>query len=699
MKKSIQSIVIVFILFSFTAHAQWSMRQNNLLTDWGKQVTPDNAWQEYPRPQLERAEWKNLNGLWDYAVVPNSQDIKPKSWDGQILVPFSIETQLSGVGREVSDKESIWYRRSFEVPTTWKGKSLLLHFESSDFETMVWLNGKFLGSHRGGYDPFEFDISKAILGSNTQELVVKVFDPQLSVFKSSGKQMSSSLGYERCSGLWQTVWIEPVSAEASIISLKINTTLDNITLQTSLRGKSLDLKVKYEIFNGNSLVASATSSVNDKVSLKVPSPKLWSPESPFLYNIKVSLIKDSQNIDEVRSYCGIRTVSLSDSPNGRQILLNGNPIFQIGPLDQNYWPGGGLTPPSDAALIWEAEYLKRIGCNMVRLHIKQNLGRFYYHCDRYGLLVWQDFISAQRGNRNPEPNESDFWINEQKQMIEKLYNHPSIIMWVIFNESWGQHDSQRIFDLVETLDTTRLLSIASGWIDMPGVGDIRVIHDYTFRPAIPVPGTVTIAIVLGECGGFVSSVPPHNWTGRSNQSGKPSNSLFGGFNPEIPRDDNTKHDIFRPTFTYGDSFENQYSRFVDQLQLLQNSGLRAAIYTQMTDMKLEENGWLTFDRKVSKIDPDRLGNIHRRLFTAPPVQTILLPSSLNSPQSWEAAEILMPNVKETQEENALLDAALIQKNPSFESLKWKRVKGPFGNTVEPKPGMQWDVLDAYANLY
>jgi hypothetical protein len=689
--KSIPLLLTSICLFSIQINKaiaqEWEPVTDHILTVWAENVTPDNVWQVYPRPQLERTEWLNLNGLWDYAVAEMSKDTKPEKWEGKILVPFTIETQLSGIARELTEEEAIWYQRTFEVPGNWKKKSLLLHFEASDFETTVWLNGQLMGNHRGGYDPFTFDISGAVTGSGEQELLVKVYDPQASVFKSLGKQTGRTRDYERCSGIWQTVWIEPVPAKASIASIKINTSLKNVSLETSVRGKSSGLKIKYEVFDGNSLVASSTSDLNGVTSIDITSPKLWSPDSPFLYDLKVSLLKGKKSIDMVKSYCGLRTISIADASDGKEILLNGEPIFQMGPLDQNYWPGGGLTPPSDDAVKFEAKYLRQIGCNMVRLHIKRNPARFYYHCDRAGLLVWQDFVSAQNRNTNPDPEDSEFWFNEQKLMVEGLYNHPSIVMWIIYNEGWGQHDSERIYNLSKPLDASRLFSIGSGWVDYPGIGDIRDVHEYTYRPAVPVPGTHNRAIVLGECGGFASGLPENNWTGRSNMTGEPVNLISGGGHPTVPRDENIKHDIFRPTFTYGENFEKQYSRFVDQLHLLQNSGLRGAVYTQMTDMKLEENGYLTFDRKVSKVDPERLGEIHKRLYTDPPEQTIILESSADTPQTWQAAEIPLPNV---EKEEGVLDITLVQKEPEFDSLEWKEVSGPFGNSLETESGTHWD---------
>ncbi len=661
---------------------------STLITRWGKDVAPDNAWKEYPRPQMARKNWLNLNGLWNYTITSNSLDAQPSEWFGKILVPFSIEAPLSGVGRQVETNEAIWYKRIVQIPEEWKDKKVLLHFEASDFETTVWLNGKMVGHHKGGYQPFSFSLDARQI-QDSSELLVKVNDPKNEIFHSMGKQGSGTANYETCSGIWQTVWMEPVSKIASVESVKINTSLTDVTITAKISGTSSGLKIRYEIFDDGNLLQSLTSEAGSRSRMQIPNPKLWSPETPFLYDLKITLLNDSEITDVVECYFGMRTIATQVTEEATEVLLNGKPIFQMGPLDQNYWPDGGLTPPSDAAMEWEAEYLKRIGCNMVRLHIKQNPRRFYYHCDKLGLLVWQDFISG-RSNKNQIREQSDFWFNEQKEMIATLYNHPSIVMWIIFNESWGQHDTKRIFEQVQPLDSTRLLNIASGWTDNPELGNIRDIHDYTFRPAITAPGVDKRAIVLGECGGFASAVPPHNWLGRSNKAGVPVNPLFGGFNPEIPRDDNQKHDIFRPTFTAGEGLQKQYKQFMDNLHILQNSGLRAAIYTQMTDMKMEENGWLSFDREVSKIHPDSLRVLHNLLFKPPPMQKSLIPSSIKETQTWEMANIPIQEIKDRASEQSILDAVAVQENPDFNSLKWRIGEAPFGNFPDSHIGADWD---------
>jgi len=683
MRKYVLSLKICLLLLCFynTSGQEWKPVHANLSTQWTSGITPENVWKEYPRPQLVREDWKNLNGLWDYAVLKMSEP-KPSKFDGKILVPFSIEAPLSGVGRQVGIDEVIWYQRKFYVPVEWNDQRILIHFEASDFETTVWLNGKQIGSHKGGYDPFSFDLTASVIPGSPQELTVRVHDPHETIFRSLGKQSRKNAEYENCSGIWQTVWLEPVPVKASVSSITINPNLNAVTLTTNIRGESRDLKVKYEILENNRVIAAYSSEVNTPFKAEVTNPKLWSPGSPYLYDLKVSLVNGNTVLDVVKSYFGLRTISRGKTSSGEQFLLNGRPVFQIGPLDQNYWPDGGLTPPCDDAMLWEAKYLKSIGCNMVRLHVKVNPRRYYYHADKTGLLIWQDLVCGQSANLTPSMEESDFWLNEQKLMIESLYNHPSIVTWIVFNEAWGQHDPGRIIEWAINQDKSRIITGASGWIDVPQIGDIRDIHDYTSRPAIPVSATDKRILVLGECGGFASAVPPHNWTGRSNLTGTPVNLLSGGFSPTVPRDDNTKHDIFRPTFTQGEPFAKQYSIFIDHLNLLRNSGLCGAVYTQMTDMKSEENGWLTFDRKVSKVDEARLAAIHSRLFTDPPVQNIIFPPASADPQGWETAVAdYSEGMKRSMERNPAI-STILQNIPDLNTSKWSASGGPFpGNDV------------------
>jgi hypothetical protein len=659
------------LIAAATASAEWKAADIPIMTKWGKEVTPENAWIEYPRPQLVREDWQSLNGLWEFVVTKKGSQT-PTNYEGEILVPYPIESALSGVQRDVDVEEEIWYRRSLTIPEVWEGQRILLHFEAVDWETTVWINGKEVGSHRGGYNPFSFDISDALSADQEQTLLVRVWDPQGTVFKSLGKQDNRAEQYTRCSGIWGSVWMEPLPS-TSIESIKITASADGtVVIIPNIEGSTDGITIRYEALDEERIVYNVRTSVDRPRTLEIRNPKTWSPQSPFLYDLNVKLIKAGEVVDEIRSYFGLRTIALQDSDLGKQMALNGEAIFQIGPLDQNYWPGGGLTPPSDEAMIWECQYLKDIGCNMVRLHIKQNPRRWYYHCDRLGLLVWQDFISAQKQKRFEQVTgaESAQWLDEQEEMMDTLHNHPSIIKWIIFNEAWGQHDTERILKWTQEKDASRIISAASGWYDLPGESNIRDIHDYSFYPAIPALGTnPNRAVILGEVGGFAGAVPPHNWTGRSNVSGEPENILFGGFDPSVPRDANRKHDIFRPTFTYGEPFQIQYSQFVDSLCLLKNNGLTAVIYTQMTDMKLEENGWLTFDREVSKIEVEKLKSIHERLYKTPPKQSALHDAI------WKYSD----GTRKTQQWKA----------PDFDDSSWQSGVAPFGKGGTTPTNTTW----------
>ena len=603
-------------------------------TEWAEKITPENVHQEYPRPQHKRNSWKNLNGLWNYALTDKSNG-RPNAFKRTILVPFAIQAPLSGVEKELTADTAIWYQREISIPKNWKGKNVLLNFEASDWETTVWVNDVLIGKHTGGYTPFSMDITEGLKKGKKgkHNLVVKVWDHQGTMFTSEGKQKNGH--YVTVSGLWQTVWMEPVS-DAHLEALKITTSMyGDIHITPSINGNSENTEVEYKVLFNDKEVAFATA--GSLVSLKIDEPQLWSPETPNLYTIKATLKKNGKTVDVIESYAGLRTIELVDSEIGKQFYLNGKRMFQMGPLDQNYWPGGGLTAPSDEANAWEIQYLKDIGCNMVRLHIKQNARRWYYHCDTKGLLVWQDFICGPRKKvfKNVSFEEMSTWMDEQKSIVDNLYNSPSVVMWVVFNEAWGQFHTKKVLDWSMTLDTTRVISVASGWYDLPQEGHVRDVHDYTFRPSIPALGTdMNRLVILGECGGFASAVPDNNWTGRTNNDTKAKNALHGGFDPTPPRDNNKKHDIFRPTFTYGNAFEKNYGDFVDNLLFMQNNGLVGAVYTQFTDMKFEENGYLTFDRKVSKMDKAKLKAMHNKLYGELPSQSPIINSGLTENTEW-----------------------------------------------------------------
>lgn len=658
--------------------SKWKVKETPIITRWGKAVTPENAWREYPRPTMVRSKWKSLNGLWDLEFAPVSQTGIPEKWNNKILVPYPVQTALSGVARQPEADQAVWYKTAFDVPATWSGDRVILNFEAVDFESVIWINGTKAGRHLGSYENFSFDITEYLSAKGTNELVVKVIDETEITSRSVGKQIKKDINnYEDLTGIWQSVWIEPVNATASISDISISTTLSEISIDAVIAGKPNGVRLDYIVRDGEKTVASASAAPGEKVTLEISDPKLWSPETPFLYDIEVVLKKGNAVLDKIESYCGMRTIELSKGPQFNTIRLNGKEIFQVGPLDQNYWPESGLTPPSEKAMLWEIDYMRSIGCNMVRLHIKRNPRLYYTYCDRQGLLVWQDFVCGR--DTDPSKEHSGFWVKEQETMMKQLHNHPSIIMWVVFNEAWGQHDPENIFSHVESLDPTRIFSIASGWNDVTGMGSIRDLHDYTFVPSVPVKESR--AIVLGECGGFASAVPPHNWLGRSNKAGKVENPLFGGFDPATPQDTNSVHDVFRPTFTYGEAFNAQYARFIDNLYYLKASGLVAAVYTQLTDMKKEENGWLTFDREVSKVDPEKTAAAHRKLFGPAPQPEILYPARL----SWSYSVLPMP-----AKEKGVEDALILQRGVDADKLDWKETKAPFAYGTDRNCTPEWD---------
>ena len=455
---------------------------------------------------MVRKDWKNLNGLWDYAIRSKDQ-VRPESFDGQILVPYPVESALSGVKKTVTPNDKLWYRLSFEVPGNWPKGKLLLHFGAVDFQAEVWVNGTKLGDHAGGYDPFSFDITNAVKSSGPQELIVAVTDPTDRSTQPRGKQVLKPGGimYTAVTGIWQTVWLEPVPS-AYIRGLTITPDIDNnkLTVVVDAQGDTSGLSFSADA-KAFGFSATATSTQNT-LTLTVNNPKLWSPDSPFLYDLTVRLLQNGKPVDSVQSYFGMRKIALGKDDQGIQrLMLNNKPLFQYGPLDQGWWPDGLYTAPTDAALKYDLEVLKKIGCNMLRKHVKVEPDRLYYWCDKLGLLVWQDMPSGDRGisGNDPDiqrsPESAKQYELELIRMIDAFRNHPSIIMWVPFNEGWGQFDTPRIVKLIKDYDPSRLVNNASGWTDRK-VGDVIDMHNY------PGPGCPAIednrAAVLGEFGGL-----------------------------------------------------------------------------------------------------------------------------------------------------------------------------------------------------
>ncbi|PHQ34050.1 glycoside hydrolase family 2 protein [Rhodopirellula bahusiensis] len=581
--------------------------QSELITKWGSEVTAENVWTEYPRPQLQRSNWANLNGHWDYAITPK-QTQAPTEWAGQILVPFPLESKLSGVQRLLDAEETLWYRREFDCSKK-DGKRTLLNFEAVDYRCEAFVNGKSVGSHTGGNTPFSFDITDAV-ESGQNELLVRVEDAT-EEWQLRGKQTLNARGiwYTQVSGIWQTVWLEEVATQH----------INDVKIQTDAKTGSITIAVdqtdegpiNIQIKDNGDVVASGKTDSNS-LTLKIPDAKLWSPDSPHLYTITASLIgNEGEVLDQIKSYAGIRDVGKAKDADGNwRFTLNGEIIFHWGPLDQGWWPDGLLTPPSDEAMLFDIEWLKSSGFNMIRKHIKVEPRRYYYHCDRLGMMVWQDQVSGGSGEgawpkwTRLDPNPSDAtwpaephaqFMRELEWMIDSLENHPSIVCWVPFNEAWGQHLTMEVGKWTEDRDPSRLVNIASGGNFWPA-GDIVDEHRYP-HPGFPFELNqngrfVDFIKVVGEFGGHGYPVEGHLWNVNRRNWG------YGGL-PETKAE-----------------YKDRYVTSINKLKELQQKGIAAGVYTQTTDVEGEINGLMTYDRKVIKIPAEELVEIHEPLLNA-----------------------------------------------------------------------------------
>lgn len=547
-----------------------------LNTRWTAQVGPTNALPEYPRPQLVRSNWLNLNGPWNYAVTPQTVTA-PSSFEGKILVPFPIESSLSGVMRSFDEKSTLWYERRFAVPANWQGQRVRIHFGAVDWETRVSINGHEIGRHRGGYDGFTFDITDQLKWSNDEEIVVAVTDPTEGD-QPRGKQARKPEGifYTSTSGIWQTVWLEPVP-KVCINDLILTPDIDGQILRIKLAANNLSdsLQVEATALADGQEAGRVLGPANSELRLPIHSPHLWSPDDPFLYDLRVTLLDGDHAIDSVSSYFGMRKIALQKDATNKdhpvmRMALNDKFVFQIGALDQGFWPDGIYTAPTDEALRYDIEYLKRAGFNLARKHVKVEPDRWYYWCDKLGLLVWQDMPS---GNNTTPEGRTQFEV-ELQRMVEGRRNHPSIIMWVLFNEGWGQYDTERLVGWLKALDESRLVDNASGWTDKR-VGDVIDIHSY---PGPEPPSHESDrASVLGEFGGLALGLPGHMWS-----------TNFWGYQ----------------RLTNLNTLNEQGAELLKRVHILRELfGLSAAVYTQTADVETECNGLLTYDREVAKLEP------------------------------------------------------------------------------------------------
>jgi len=602
---------LLFVLSYSSLHAQekkWALIKDRIVTSWAEKVNPKAPLPEYPRPQLVRSQnWKNLNGLWSYAIIPKNQN-EPASYQGSILVPFAVESALSGVGKTLGKDSVLWYKNNITIPASMKNQEVLLHFGAVDWQAEIFVNGKSAGQHEGGFDPFTFNISSLLKKGGTQEIKVRVWDPTDEGPQPRGKQQRKPEGiwYTPVTGIWQTVWLEGVP-KTHIIATKQTPDIDAKTLFVNVNVASAQPgdQVRITAFDGKNQVAQKEAAVNDQVSLALENPKLWSTKSPFLYDLKIELLRKGKVIDQAASYFAMRKSSMARDQNGIQrMLLNNEFVFQYGPLDQGWWPDGLYTAPTEEALTFDIIKTKEMGFNMIRKHIKVEPARWYYECDKLGMLVWQDMPSGDLGNhwepnlgtmggtdKNRSPESEAMYRKEWSKIMDDLHNFPSIVVWTPFNEAWGQFKTKEIAEWTKAKDPSRLVNSASGGNHVI-TGDIVDLHHYP-EPKMPRPDLFgpTHAIVLGEFGGLGLPVPGHTWKDKDNwgyQSFKTADELF-----------------------------EKYDSFIRSIEGLIKKGLSAAVYTQTTDVEQETNGLMTYDR-ILKLPEAKIKAANDRLYLINP---------------------------------------------------------------------------------
>lgn len=608
MKRRFVVLVSVSLALGIFANAQdASTMEKRISTPWAEKVDVSKPLNDYPRPQMERANWVNLNGQWDYTILPKSSVTIPAAYAGKIVVPFAVESSLSGVGKWVGKDSVLWYNRSFTIPADAKNKNLLLHFGAVDWSCEVYVNGTKVGEHQGGFDPFYFDISSAVKKGKQQQLSVRVWDPTDDGPQPRGKQIKNPHGiwYTPVTGIWQTVWLESVP-KTYIASTKQTPDLDSKTIAVSAVTENVQPgdAIRITAWDGNTQVAEQTLTDNSEAKLQISDPKKWTPDNPFLYDLKIAVIRKGKVIDEVKSYFAMRKISMKPDEKGIQrMLLNDEFVFQYGPLDQGWWPDGLYTAPTDEALKWDIEKTKEMGFNMIRKHTKVEPYRWYYHCDKLGILVWQDMPTGDLGggrwetrpgidntgaDKTRTPESEAIYRKEWNEIMTDFHNFPSIIVWVPFNEAWGQFKTVEITNWTMQKDPSRLVNTASGGNFHP-VGHIIDLHNY---PSPEMPRAELFGkdrvIVLGEFGGLGLPLEGHTWQGKNNwgyQNFKDEKALF-----------------------------ERYASFMDRLHSLIGRGLSAAVYTQTTDVEGEVNGFITYDRKVFKMPVDKLKEIHSKLY-------------------------------------------------------------------------------------
>ena len=575
----------------------WAPVGDRIMTQWGENLDPSEVLPEYPRPQMVRGEWMNLNGLWEYAITP--AEAEPDKMDGIILVPFAVESALSGVGRAVGENEALWYEREFIVPEEWAGQRVQLNFGAVDWKAEVYVDGAFVGEHTGGYAPFSFDVTDMLAKGKKHSLMVKVTDRTDKWFQPRGKQVSQPEGiwYTAVTGIWQTVWMEPVPA-SHIDSYYAVADIDEGTLAVTVDAALEDGDVVEVVLLADG--APVAKAEGREVTLAVPEMRLWSPSDPYLYDLEIKVLRDGAAVDAVKGYTAMRKISYAADKDGhKRMLLNNEPLFQYGPLDQGWWPDGLYTAPSDEALAFDIEKTKEMGFNMIRKHVKVEPSRWYWHCDRLGMLVWQDMPSIadnstnvwdnrtyENGTDTPVPDDAKAnYYKEWGEIMSAFKVFPCIVIWVPFNEAWGQFDTEEVVKFTRAQDPTRLINYASGGNFVKCSGDILDLHNYP-HPEMYLYDKDYIN-VLGEYGGIGWPVEGHLWQPDRNW----------GY----------------VQFKSADEVLDTYEKYADMLIDLIDDGFAGAIYTQTTDVEIEVNGLMTYDREVVKLDMERLSAINRKV--------------------------------------------------------------------------------------
>ena len=578
---------------------EWKPAGDHIMTEWGENLDPANVHQEYPRPQMVREDWVNLNGMWDYAITAaDAQDFECA--DGKILVPFAVESALSGVGRTITGEDALWYQREIVIPARWKGDRIMLNFGAVDWHAQVFVDGIFVGEHKGGYAPFSFDITDYLARGRKHVLKLKVLDSTDNSWQPRGKQILKPYGvwYTAVSGIWQTVWMEAVP-QSHVNSYLATSDINAKTLTVNVDAELQEGDVcKVVLLDEGKVIASAEGT---EVVLDVPEMKLWSPDSPYLYDLEISVVRNGKEVDAVKGYTAMRKISHAKDHTGHyRILLNDEVVFQFGTLDQGWWPDGLYTAPSDEALVFDIIKTKEMGFNMIRKHVKVEPARWYWHCDRLGMFVWQDMPNTYENTGKhwdyhafdtvddsdfPEEGKANYY-NEWLEIINANKTFPCICVWVPFNEAWGQFDTKKVAEFTRSLDSTRLINYASGgnfYTDC--CGEIHDVHNYP-EPIMYLtdPNRVN---VLGEYGGLGWPIEGHLWQNNENW----------GY----------------AQFKSADEVLKTYETYAIKLAWLIDYGYAAAIYTQITDVEGEVNGLMTYDRKVVKLDVDRLREINKKV--------------------------------------------------------------------------------------